>query len=272
MFRTSVRAGAFFLVAGCAFLVAAQLPAAAVTVTYYACINNSTGAIRIVNQSTVCKTGEHEIQWNQAGPQGPKGATGAQGPKGATGATGPKGATGPQGPQGPQGTKGATGATGATGPQGPQGVQGPQGPAGFASGSFELLQADLFPTLVSSPVVYLISNEAETASWYFVSASLMLYVDANDGGAFCYDSLHSTGVVSQYGGTSVPGGYQQVSITDAVFLNAGDYVQVSCYSEFGDGLSFLYNGAITALQINSFFPAKHVPTATGQGHPKPLMR
>jgi hypothetical protein len=134
------------------------------------------------------------------------------------------------------------------------------------------LEADLFPTLVSSPVVYLISNEAQTSSWYFVSASLMLYVDVNDGGAFCYDSLHSTGTVSQYGGSSVVGGYQQVSITDAVFLNAGDYVQVSCYSENGDGSSFLYNGAITALQIDSFFAAHHTPTATGQAHPKPLLK
>jgi Collagen triple helix repeat (20 copies) len=266
MFRISVRACAFFLLAGCAFLLAAQLPATAATVTYYACINNSTGAIRIVSQSTVCNAGEHKIQWDQTGPQGPKGPQGA---KGATGAQGPKGATGATGTQGPQGPQGVKGATGAAGPQG---AQGPQGPPGFSSGSFELLQAGLFPTLVSTPVVYLISNEAETASWYFVSASLMLYVDASDGGAFCYDSLHSTGVVSQYGGTSVTGGYQQVGITDAVFLNAGDYVQVSCYSEGGDGLSFLYNGAITALQINSFFAAQHVPTATGQAHPKPLMK
>ncbi len=269
MFRISVRAYAFVLVAGCAFFVAAQPPATAATVTYYACINNSTGAVRIVSQSTVCNTGEHKIQWNQTGPegpQGPKGATGAQGPKGATGPTGP---TGPQGPQGPQGAKGATGATG---PQGPQGLQGPQGPAGLSSGSFELLQADLFPTLVSAPVVYLISNEAETASWYFVSASLLLYVDANDGAAYCFDSLHSTGTASQYSGSSLTGGYQPVSITDAVFLNAGDYVQVSCYSENGDGGSFLYNGAITALQINSFFAAKYQPPATGQAHPKPLMK
>jgi Collagen triple helix repeat (20 copies) len=275
MFRISARACAFCLVAGCAFFVAAQLPATAATVTYYACINNSTGAVRIVSQSTVCNTGEHKIQWNQTGPQGPqgpqgpKGATGAQGPKGATGATG---ATGPQGPQGLQGAKGATGATGATGPQGPQGLQGPQGPAGLSSGSFELLQADLFPTLVDVPVVYLISNEAETASWYFVSASLLLYIDANDGAAYCFDSLHSTGTASQYGGSSLTGGYQQVSITDAVFLNAGDYVQVSCYSENGDGGSFLYNGAITALQINSFFAARYQPPATGQAHPRPLKR
>ena len=67
------------------------------TVTYYACVNNSTGAITIVGSTTVCGTGFHKIQWNQVGPQGP------QGPKGATGATGPKGATGATGPQGPKG-------------------------------------------------------------------------------------------------------------------------------------------------------------------------
>jgi hypothetical protein len=98
----------------------------------------------------------------------------------------------------------------------------------------------------------------------------MLYVDSNDGAAFCYDSLHSTGTASQYGGSSLPGGYQQVSINDAVFLNAGDYVEVSCYSWNGDGSSFLYNGAITAVQMNSFFAAEHEPTTTGQAHPKPL--
>ena len=235
MSRTSVCVCVLFLLACCALPMAAQQGQPQVT-TYYGCVNNSTGAIRIVNKTTVCKSTEHKINWNEVGPEGPRG---------------PKGAQGPQGLQGPQG---------------------PQGPPGLASGSFELLEADLFPTLVSSPVVYLISNEAETASWYFLSASLMLFVDASDGGAFCYDSLHSTGTASQYGGSSLTGGYQQVSITDAVFLNVGDYVQVSCYSENGDGGSFIYNGALTVIQMDSFFPAKHVPTTTGQGHPKPLKR
>ena len=76
------------------------------TVTYYACVNNSTGAITIVGSTTVCATGSHKIQWNQVGPQGP------QGPKGATGATGPKGATGATGPVGPKGATGATGPVG----------------------------------------------------------------------------------------------------------------------------------------------------------------
>src|SRR6202050_4970186 len=82
-------------------------PANAQTV-FFACVNNSTGAVQIVGSTTSCPSGSHKIQWNQtdpAGPAGAKGATGATGPagaKGATGATGPKGATGAAGPEGPK--------------------------------------------------------------------------------------------------------------------------------------------------------------------------
>src|SRR3984957_96631 len=226
MFRINAHDFVFFLMAGIVFLIAAQRPASASTVTYYACINNSSGAIRIVTKSTTCKSSEHKIQWDQTGPEGPKG------------------------PQGPQGTQGAKGATG---------PQGPQGPPGLTSGNFDFLGAGLFPTLADFPVVYLFSNQAQTASWYFVSASLLLYIDPNDGGASCWDSVHSTGTASQYGASGLSS-YQQVSITDAVFLNQGDYVEVSCSSGFGDGNSFVYNGALTTVQIDNFSEAKHAPT------------
>jgi hypothetical protein len=229
MFRINTRAFIFCLMAGIVFWIAAQRPASASTVTYYACINNSSGAIRIVAKSTTCKSGEHKIQWNQAGPEGPKG------------------------PQGPQGTQGAKG------PTGPQGPQGPQGPPGLASGNFDFLAAGLFPTVGDLPVVYLFSNEAQTASWYFISASLFLFIDPNDGGGLCYDSVHSTGTPSQYGGSDLSG-FQQVSITDAVFLNQGDYVELSCYTGNGDGNSFVYNGALTTVQIDNFSEAKHALT------------
>ena len=133
-----------------------------------------------------------------------------------------------------------------------------------------MLQAGLYPTLTSTPIVYLISNGAQTASWYFISANLLLYIGSDDGGAFCYDAVHSTGTASQYGGSSIPGGYQQVSITDAVFLNPGDYAEVLCYSWNGAGDSFLYNGALTAIQIDSFFASKHTITGTQFANPKPL--
>jgi Collagen triple helix repeat (20 copies) len=112
-------------------------------VTYYACVNNSTGDITIVSSTTTCATGSHKIQWNEegpTGPTGPKGATGPAGAKGATGATGPagpagaKGATGATGPEGPAGPKGAIGATGPAGPAGPKGATGATGPTGPPGG------------------------------------------------------------------------------------------------------------------------------------------
>ena len=133
MYRIGIPACASFLLA-CVLPMSAQRSTALVnlaltpaTVTYYGCVNNSTGDLRVVDKTTTCNAGERKIQWNQVGPQGP---AGPQGPKGATGAQGPAGPTGPQGPQGPAGPKGATGAQGPAGPTGPQGPQGPAGAKG----------------------------------------------------------------------------------------------------------------------------------------------
>lgn len=81
-------------------------------VTYYACVNNSSGTIHMVSATDTCPTGSQPISWNQLGPAGP------QGPAGPAGAQGAAGANGQPGPQGP------------AGPTGPQGLAGPQGPAG----------------------------------------------------------------------------------------------------------------------------------------------
>lgn len=106
----------------------------------HACVNNSSGALRIVGSNDACRQGERALDWNIMGPQGPAGPQGVQGDPGATGAQGPQGLQGPigltgligpigpQGPAGPQGVQGDPGATGAQGPQGPQGLQGPPGP------------------------------------------------------------------------------------------------------------------------------------------------
>jgi len=242
MFRSTVYLGLCVLL-NCSFVTLMQQTASAqsaapqAVVTYYGCVNNSTGAIRVVSKTTVCKSTEHKIQWNQVGPQGPAGPRGLQGPKGA---------------------------------QGIQGPQGPQGPPGLASGSFELLTADLFPALTSTNIVYLTSSLATTSSWYFVSASVLLFIDGSDGGAFCHDARSSDGLVGQYGGSSLVGGYQQVSITDAIFLNPGDTVQILCSSDNGDGHSFIYNGALTVTQVGSFFDAQPATRAPKQpGHAKP---
>ena len=89
MFRINVRVCAVFLFASCVLPLAAQRPTAASAnvalppaVVLYGCVNNTSGAIRIVSQSTVCKSTEHKIQWNQVGPQGSQGPQGPQGPAG----------------------------------------------------------------------------------------------------------------------------------------------------------------------------------------------
>jgi len=79
MFRISACVCAFFLLACCVLPMAAQPPAGAANATllpplatiYYGCVNNSTGAIRIVNKTTSCKSSEHKIHWDQTGPTGP---------------------------------------------------------------------------------------------------------------------------------------------------------------------------------------------------------
>jgi hypothetical protein len=71
-----------------------------------ACVNNSSGTLKIVASQGDCKSNERLLQLNVAGPQGPAGAQGPQGPTGAQGPQGPAGAQGPAGPTGPQGPAG----------------------------------------------------------------------------------------------------------------------------------------------------------------------
>jgi hypothetical protein len=42
---------------------------------YYACVNNSSGTIFIVDADTACKSNEFRISWNKEGPPGPPGVS-----------------------------------------------------------------------------------------------------------------------------------------------------------------------------------------------------
>jgi len=132
---------------GLSLIAGSAAMAAPASTAIAACVNTTTGAVRIVSSLSLCVAGETGITWalagptGPAGPAGPAGAAGAQGPAGPAGSTGPAGAagpagaTGPAGPagaQGPAGPAGATGATGSTGPAGPAGSQGPIGNTGPA--------------------------------------------------------------------------------------------------------------------------------------------
>lgn len=102
----------------------------------YACYNDSSGKLHVVQSPSDCKSNETLLSFNLQGPKGDKGDPGPQGPKGDKGDVGPagsqgvKGDTGAQGPQGLKGDKGDPGPVGPQGPQGEQGVQGMQGEQG----------------------------------------------------------------------------------------------------------------------------------------------
>jgi hypothetical protein len=56
---------------------------------YFACVNKSSGAIKMVSADTNCKHNETKISWNVMGPKG------KQGPPGPVGPVGPEGPAGP---------------------------------------------------------------------------------------------------------------------------------------------------------------------------------
>ena len=228
MFRT-VCACAFLLVS-CALQVAAQQQP--LTTTYYACINNSTGAIRIVGQNTPCKSTEHKVHWNQTGPQGPKG---------------------PQGPTGPQGA------------QGPEGPTGPQGPAGVSEGRASIAPFGANILLSSSAKVVLKTNPLATSGTYYISASLFVAVATGDQYVFCYDTLASNGSLSQMTGSYGPPPSISASITDAISIGAGDSIEVLCYTAGSNG-SYVASAGLTATLINS---ADDAPRPAGNPNPRP---
>ncbi len=55
--------------------------------TYYACVNNSSGTIKMMSATDTCHSNETKIQWNQAGAAGPAGDPGPKGDPGASGSS-----------------------------------------------------------------------------------------------------------------------------------------------------------------------------------------
>jgi|SRR5215831_317543 len=102
-------------VAGAFVVTLALAPISADAQQIFACVNATSGAVRIVAQGVACRTPESLVTWNVVGPQGPPGPAG---PAGA------QGSAGQQGPAGPQGMSGERGPYGPAGPPGPKGEPG----------------------------------------------------------------------------------------------------------------------------------------------------
>ena len=81
-----------FVSTSAAFLVSSALgpnDGARAADQIFACVNNSSGEIKLVAQSATCKNNETLVVWNVVGPQGPIGPVGPQGPAGPIGPAGP---------------------------------------------------------------------------------------------------------------------------------------------------------------------------------------
>jgi hypothetical protein len=83
---------------GAAVLLAGTLSAGAVLYVHaksasppqviHACVNNSSGTVKIVGATDTCKGNESTLSWNQQGPKGDQGIQGIQGVQGPPGVSG----------------------------------------------------------------------------------------------------------------------------------------------------------------------------------------
>jgi len=195
------------------------LPAAAQTnTTIFGCVNNSTGAVRIVGSATTCSAGEHKINWNNPGAPGLPGNPGPQGPQGVQGLPGKIGTTGPGGPQGPAGNTVGYWATGENIP--------------LDEGFPGILVAETTPVMEGT---------------YYVTASTLLTVGSGDR-AFCFTTTPTSGD-RDFGGSGLAAGAQQATNTNVLFANANETIQLRCYSG-QNATSRVFAGTITAVLIN----------------------
>ena len=201
-------------------------------VIYYACVNNTSGAITIVSQSTKCPTGSHKIQWNQQGP------------------------IGPQGPQGVQGV------------QGPTGPQGPQGPSGVSLGYYS---ANGSVNLGSTTPVSVVTTPALAAGTYIVTATEVAIINPNDYVSCIVGSVGGSGghiyVVS---GPASLNEYATLTATDSVTVSAGDLIALYCNDFNNNPNTSSFNAGISVIQLTSVQSDLNLHQSVRPHSPKPL--
>jgi hypothetical protein len=108
-------------------------------------------------------------------------------------------------------------------------------------------------TFLGSPQIVLQTPPVNASGIYFVNASALLRLDSADPAAYCRITTANTGVNDlNWGGGSMSGDYQQVSVTDYFFVSAGDAFQLYCESNGSDSNTFINNGSMTSVLISSF--------------------
>lgn len=72
-------------------VLGANLASAQGGAAYYACVNNSSGTLKMVSADVQCEKNWTKIDWDKSGPPGPAGPQGEPGPQGPEGPNGPAG-------------------------------------------------------------------------------------------------------------------------------------------------------------------------------------
>lgn len=177
-----------------------------------ACVNNSSGAVRLIDYQAGrrCAATEHTVSWSKgyryrgawaasvayavldvvssggssylaSSPSTDRrpgtspiywGLLAARGVNGAQGPTGLTGSQGPAGVPGLQGLQGSLGTPGVQGPSGPSGAEGPAGASGFTPSHFQTYPDQLFP---NSGAMSLIGFLTLTPGTWDIRVHLMPY-------------------------------------------------------------------------------------------------
>jgi hypothetical protein len=110
--------------------------------------------------------------------------------------------------------------------------------------------------VLSGVTVVAQTSPVATSGWYYISAFALMGIDINAAGSFCNDYLVIAGTYGPSAGGNFVGGYTTASFTDALFINAGDSIQMLCFPVQDIGSNVVIDGGLTAILINSGFDAK----------------
>jgi hypothetical protein len=188
-----------------------------------ACVNKTSGALRIVKMPATCAKNEVLLSWNLAGPQGPKGDAGSPGEQGLQGEQGQQGIQGEQGLQGPSG----------------------EGPA-YSIVRFPTREEDRNLNSNSTPLVTL----DLPAGSYAITGSAWVMPAAPNGSSFAV-------ICTLTAGTNGDGASEESSGAETLALNflhtfaADGSVVLDCFDAMNSAPAVWAKAKVTAIQVQS---------------------